>query len=58
MEKFPKSSLEFFELFLARAKGVFNTDFNRLKSEKRNFEAELESKSKLLREQESLFEEK
>ena len=37
---------------------MFNTEFNKLKSENRNFEAELESKKKLMKEQESLFEEK
>jgi len=36
MEKFPKATMEYFELFFARARGLFNTEISKLKADNRN----------------------
>mgnify|MGYP006897108286 CR=1 FL=1 len=41
MEKFPKATLDYFELFFARARGIFNGEANKLKSENRSYQAEI-----------------
>ena len=58
MEKFPKAAFEFMELFFARAKGVFNSEANRMKAEGRNHQAEIESLNRIMQEQEALLSEK
>ena len=58
MEKFPKATLEYFELFFARARGVFNTELNKLKSEGRTNQLEIESKNNTIAELENLINEK
>ena len=37
IEKFPKSTFDYFELFVARVKGVFTNELNKVRGEKRNF---------------------
>lgn len=32
MEKFPKATIEYFEIFFSRAKGIFNNEINKLKA--------------------------
>jgi chromosome segregation ATPase len=55
MEKFPKATLEYFELLVAKLRGVFNNEINKLKSDSRSHQAQVESLNRIIREQENLL---
>lgn len=54
IEKFPKI-FDYFELLLARAKGIFNNEINKLSATGRNQQAEIESLNRVIKYQEELL---